>query len=634
MKPFHQIRRSGWSAWCSLVLALAVLTCVDVSASAPSTSPLRMKQVATWGVPSLWTPAYISAVSFSPDGQHTWVTTQRGHFIVWDVTSRRQEALVQQDYGIPLAATAISSTGMVAFGRSPDGGGSVEVYEPLSGKQLHSLTGPSSYIQDLAFSGDGSRLAASADAGPVLLWDLSRKVRVRRLFGPKGRTFAVALSANGSRVIAGGEDGQVRVWDGTTGRRLRTLRAGSRHVRCVALSPDGRFALSGGDDRTARLWDLRSGKQVWSLEDDRYPITAVLFSQEGNRAVISGGSAYLLDVQNRQVLAKPSGGSNTLALSPDGSLLALGGGDELWLVNVPSGQEQREALGSHTTTITSLAISPDGKRVASGGYDTSVRLWDTARGTSERLLSEAAGLPVDVAFSWDGNKLLSTGQNGTIHLWDIPSGQPGRVLVKLQAEATAVATSPAGPLAVFADKEGLLHLWDMVEEKESRTCGEQRRAGYQPVVISSNGQRLFAAREDRGIDVWDVDSGKLLQTLVPSDYSVTSLASRGDLIVAGTRDGIIHLWKVSTGESIVRLSGHQNPIRGIDLSPDARSVVSAGQDQTLRLWDVQRGAQLDRIDFSSSGDMPTAVVFEPTGQSFFVGMNQGLILRFVLENSK
>jgi WD40 repeat protein len=634
MKPSHQIRRSDRSAWCSLVLALAVLTCVDVSASTPSASPLRMKQVATWGVPGLWTPAYISAVSFSPDGQRAWVTTQRGHFIVWDVTSRRQEALVQQDYGIPLAATAISSTGMVAFGRSLDGGGSVEVYEPLSGKQLYALTGPSSDIQDLAFSGDGSRIAASADAGPVLLWDLSRKARVRRLFGPKGRTFAVALSANGSRVIAGGEDGQVRVWDGTTGRLLRNLRAGSRHVRGVALSPDGRFALSGGDDRTARLWDLRSGKQVWSQEEDRYPVTAVFFSKDGNRAVISGDSAYLLDVQNRQVLAKLVGASNKLALSPDGSLLASGGGEELWLVNVRSGQEARQALGSHTTTITSLAISLDGTRVASGDYSTSVRLWDTARGTSERLLSESVGPPMDLAFSWDGNKLLSTGRDGTIHLWDLLSGQPSRVLVKLQTEATALAASPAGPLAVFAGQDGRLHLWDLMKEKESSIYGEQRRAGYQPIVISSDGQRIFAAREDRGVDVWDTGSGKLLHTLVPSEYAVTSLSSRGDLLVAGTRDGIIQLWKVSTGESLVRLSGHKNPVRGVALSPDARSVVSVGQDQTLRLWNVQSGAELDRTNFSSSGDMPTAVVFEPTGRSFLVGMNRGLILRFALEGSQ
>lgn len=615
-----------------LVLAAAVVLCAE-SSTARSTTPLQMKQVATWGVPGLWAPAYISAVGFSPDGQRALVATREGHFLSWSLASRRQETFIDYKYGPTLVAAAISSTGKLAFGRGLDGGGSIEVYDPLGGKQLHSLAGPSASMRALAFSGDGSRLAVAADAGPVLLWELSRKARVRKLSGTKERTLAVALSTDGSRVMAGGENGVLRVWDGRSGRLLRTLRAGSRDVLCVALSPDGRFALSGGQDRTARLWDLRNGKQLWSMQEEKYEPNAVLFSRDGTRAVISGESVHLLDVQRRQVLAKMQGSSDTLALSPDGSLLALGGGDELWLLDVRTGQELRKTLGGHTSAIVSLAVSADGKQVVSGSDDASIRLWDAARGTSERLLSGHARSVVDVAFSRDGKELLSASWDGTIHVWDATSSE-GRPLVKLPVAVTALAMSPTEPRMVFAGKDGLLRLWDMVEEKELRTYGEQRREGYAPVRFSSDGQRILAAREDRGIEVWDVSSGKLLQTLVPSDYEVTSLTSSGDMVIAGTRDGVIQLWKLSTGETIARFTGHTNPVSAVDLGPNALTVVSAGQDQTLRLWDVQRAVELDRIDFKSdspwSGDRPTRVVVEPDGRSFLVGTSRGLILRFVL----
>jgi WD40 repeat protein len=619
----------GWS----LLLAVTVLLCARTSAAAHPESRLRARHVASWGLPGFWHQHSIYAVSLSPDAQHAFVATQEGIFAKWALASRRQEAFFNHEYRFILAAAALSNTGRLALGRGLDGGGSVEVYDPTDGKLLHELKGPSASLRALAFSGDGSRLAASADAGPVLLWDLSRKGRVRKLLGPKGHTFAVALSADGSRVMGGSADGVVRLWDGKTGRLLRTLRAGNRNVLCVALSPDGRFALSGGEDRTARLWDLRTGKQVWSLEEDTYPINAVTFSQDGNRAVISGGSTHVLDVQNRQVLAKLPGTSDKLALSADGSLLAVGYGSRLQLLDTRSGEQLWKDRVGHTRAITSLAISADGTQVASGSDDASVRLWDPVRGISTRSLSGHEGPVVDVAFSRDGATLLSSGRDGTLRAWETSPGEPGQILTRFQGAATALALSPTSPLAVLASDDGLLRLWNLTERRELRTYGEQRQAGYAPVVFSSDGQRILAAREDRGIDVWDVTSGKLLQTLMPSHSKVTDLASNEELVSAGTRDGVIHHWKAGTLEPLTRVT-RPGPIQALALDPKGIHALSAGEDYTLRLWEAQRGAELDRIEFHLSGDRPTAVLFEPDGRAFFVGTDQGLILRFVLEDSK
>jgi WD40 repeat protein len=414
---------------------------------------------------------------------------------------------------------------------------------------------------------------------------------------------------------------------------LRTLRAGSGNVLCVALSPDGQFALSGGEDRTARLWDLRSGKQVWSLEEDKNWINAVTFSQDGTRAVISGGSVHVLDVQRRQVVSEMPGSTSKIALSADGSLLALGYGSRLEFLDTRNGQQLWQDHVGHTRAITSLAVSADGKRVASGSDDTSVRLWDPVRGISTQRLSGHEGPVVDVAFSEDGATLFSAGRDGTLRTWDTHSGAPGRILTRLQGAATALARSPTGPLGVLASDDGLLRLWNLTEAKELRTYGEQRRAGYAPVVFSSNGQCILAAREDRGIDVWDVTSGKLLQTWMSSDSKVAGLASSAEVVLAGTSDGVIQSWKAGTGEPPARVT-RASPVQAVALDPKAIYGLSAGQDYTLRIWEVQRGVELDRIDFQLSGDRPTAVLFEPDGRSFLVGTDQGLILRFVLEKSE
>jgi WD40 repeat protein len=615
---------------CSLVLVLAVLLCAKASADS-SQVPLRARHVATWGLPALWHLERIQAVSLSPDGQHAFVATQHGLFVQWALARRAQETRFDHDYDFILAAAALSPQGRLALGRGPDGGGSVEVYEPVDGKLLHSLDGPSAPLRALAFSADGSRLAAAADGGPVLLWDLSRKGRARKLFGPKGRTLAVALSADGSRVAAAGEDGVLRVWDTRGGRLLRTLRGGSRAILAVALSADGRFALAGGADGTARLWDVRSGRRVWSQEDDS-ELTAVALSADGSRAVLAGASVRLWDVPRGQVLAEMTGGPvGSVALLADGSLVAAGHGGQLRLLNAQSGQELWQDHQGHTRAITSLAVTAEGGLVASGSDDASVRLWDPARGISTRVLSGHEGPVVDVAFSQDGKVLLSAGRDGTLRTWDASTGQPGRVLTKLPGEATALATSPAGPLAVLASDDGLLRLWNLLEGKELRTFGAPHRVGYAPVVFSSNGQRILAAREDR-IDVYEVPGGELPRTWGLADSSITSLAMSGETVVAGTRDGSLHFWRADTGEALARLSRPTSPVQAVALAPGARLGISAGRDHTLRLWDIEREGELDRLNFHASGDRPTAMVFEPDGRSFLVGTERGLLLRLVLES--
>ena len=179
MMPSNEPRISRWGMGCSLVLAVAVLLHAHTSVAAHPEARLRAKHVATWGLPGLWHQQNLYAVSLSPDAQHAFVATQEGIFAKWALTSRQQETFFDHDYNLILAAAALSNTGRLALGRSPDGGSSVEVFDPVDGKLIHELVGPSAYIRALAFSGDGSRLAASADAGPVLLWDLSRQGRVR-----------------------------------------------------------------------------------------------------------------------------------------------------------------------------------------------------------------------------------------------------------------------------------------------------------------------------------------------------------------------------------------------------------------------------------------------------------------------
>jgi WD40 repeat protein len=101
-------------------------------------------------------------------------------------------------------------------------------------------------------SAGGSWLGSSF--GEVRIWELSTG---RRLDLPGHTDFVegLARSPDGRRLATGSYDRSIKLWDTTTGEEVFTLRGHTAGVRCVAFSPDGRRIASGSIDRTVRVWD-------------------------------------------------------------------------------------------------------------------------------------------------------------------------------------------------------------------------------------------------------------------------------------------------------------------------------------------------------------------------------------------
>ncbi|CAD6446227.1 e13f86a5-3efc-43ce-a537-5658ff5fbd22 [Sclerotinia trifoliorum] len=226
---------------------------------------------------------------------------------------------------------------------------------------LQTLEGHSDWVNSIAFSPDGTKVASGSRDKTIRLWDTATGESLQMLEGHLDSVNSIAFSPDGTKVASGSDDQTIRLWDTATGESLQMLEGHSHWVTSIAFSPDGTKVASGSLDKTIRLWDTTTGESFETLE---------------------GHSDWV----------------NSIAFSPDGTKVASGSPDQtirLW--DITTG-ESFQTLEGHSDSVNSIAFSPDGTKVASGSPDKTIRLWDTATGESLQMLEVHSVLETSSAF--------------------------------------------------------------------------------------------------------------------------------------------------------------------------------------------------------------------------------------------
>lgn len=284
---------------------------------------------------------------------------------------------------------------------------------------------------------------------------------------------------------------------------------------------------------------------------------------------------------------------NSIAISPDGNLLASGHDNKTITLWDLKSKKQAYTLGGHCQAVKSVAFSPNGKILATASDDKTIKLWDVNTFEEIRTLFGHTHAVKSVAFSRDGELLASGSWDKTIKLWDVKTGEEISTLTGHQLQVSAVAFSPEGQLLASASFDRTIRLWSKTELKNRPhytflgTLSGHAWAVL-TVAFSPNGKVVVTGSDDNTIKLWEVNTGQVIGTLSAHSWSVVTLAfsADGETLISGSKDKIVKLWNVSTKQEVATLCGHVDSVSTVAISPDAQLIASGSRDKTIKLWEL------------------------------------------------
>jgi len=587
-----------------------------IAAMVPGERDLRRFDAAGKPLPSLpGTDGALAHFAASADGNRAVVATAAGQAWTWDLATDALQGPVALGAGVTALSLAIPATadqpGQILV---VDGLPRLRAIDPTSGATVEEMPLPAPAVVALSTGAAGQgpggtgalgRNWVSFGAQPRGL--LKPRCWIRTLATAPVAMTAVTLSADGTKVCGASEAGRVVIVRPADGVVERDIDGGPVAIRELAWLTQPPSLAAACADGAVRIWSL-DPQAAPRILSGALPLVSVAVSADGSRlATLS-----------------ETGLAHHWALATDTPLQSFPGhaagrgrirflADNLSTVSASTDKTLRQVKGTAlrslriaTGPITALATAGNQVVVAVG--DGSVRLVDVAGNAPPRVIAEGLAMPVALAARPDGQRLAVADGAGTIAIWETGGW---RQLEELDAKSSTLALGWSGDgrkvvAATASAPGGRASLEVFGPPPAPATAAPGREFAFHqsiplpaPVVglaVDAEGRGVWCLHQDGLLGEWALSGLDSLRRFdAGSPVLAVAISRDGGTVVSGGNDQSVRVWDPATGQQRFQMTGHGGPVLALALSPDDAMVVSASGDLTLRLWDVAGGRALKQL---------------------------------------
>ena len=503
---------------------------------------------------------WVHSIAFSPDAKFLASGGTDNVVCLWSVTTH---SLIHSFSCSPTMCYSLAfSPGGQALASAGDSN-IIELWSTEHGKLLHTLQGHKASVRSIAFSPDGQILVSASEDNSLKFWEVSDGQLIHT-FHTACKMHVVAFAPDG-QMVATYSRNSIQIWSLASRKLVHGFEALSLSGSTLTFSSNSKFIVAGTIDGTIRQWLVPGAviSDAVRVGNGRgYPMAMTV-----NGLAFSNDKKLLACVSNDKTVRlwsmcpphKPTL-SNVLALPGDALAVTFSPGSAFLVTGTRnnvrvhrsiqdktrSSRSQDSVFSAHSNGVETVAIAPDGNILASGGRDNQICLWSIQSGTKIHTLEGHTGVVQTVDFSPNGQLLVSGGADGTARLWSIPCRKMLHIYkVDMHVSwVNHVAFSPDGETVASASNDKTVRLWS-IPDRKSLHIFEGHTNFVTRVAFSPDGFLLASGSLDRTMRFWSLSSRELVlnidvqnkvEALAWTSTGSTSAAS--GLIALGTVTGV------------------------------------------------------------------------------------------------